>query len=176
MLTAIYQSLFKLSENADLARGEVLAATCCGRPIFLPGGLTRSGGSFLALRAAPTAQAGPLSGRTGRPSPWAAQQLPTRAASTPPVASRPRSLPRPCTGLPLLGRQGGNRLPWGEMGALATSVRRVARLLYGVVQALDSGFDAQASWTCGSDGGGGGLDCSSGDEWSHWLISEQGPW
>eukprot|EP00887_Chlorella_sp_A99_P003298 scaffold9.g3298.t1 len=46
-------------------------------------------------------------------------------------------------GLPLCGRAGASGLPWQQMGELATSIRRVARLLYQVVQSLEGGLVQQ---------------------------------
>ena len=79
-----------------------------------------------------------------QPSPSSSPLLPP----LPPPPARPPTPvlpppPAPLAGLPLLGRSAQNRLPWEEMAALTTSVRRVARLLYAVVQALEGGFDKQ---------------------------------
>lgn len=37
VLTDIYQALFKLQENADLAKTEHLVGSLRGHPVFLPG-------------------------------------------------------------------------------------------------------------------------------------------
>jgi hypothetical protein len=40
VLTDIYQSLFKLQENADLAKAEILVGSCGTHLVFVPGKAT----------------------------------------------------------------------------------------------------------------------------------------